>query len=101
MRAFFVFCLLAAAPLHAAQPDAAAMIRGIRLSATLQQIDLNGAIRKDGRPPTPVQFFVREQNMQFRLGSGERQAKEGGRHLLMLLVGFVGHPGHGRGSHVP
>lgn len=72
MRAFFVFCLLAAAPLHAAQPDAAAMIRGIRLSATLQQIDLNGAIRKDGRPPTPVQFFVREQNMQFRLGSGER-----------------------------
>ncbi len=48
------------------------MIRGIRLSATLQQIDLNGAIRKDGRPPTPVQFFVREQNMQFRLGSGER-----------------------------
>ncbi|TAE77766.1 MAG: outer membrane lipoprotein-sorting protein [Verrucomicrobia bacterium] len=72
MRAFFVFCLFAVLPLHAAQPDAAAMIRGIRLSATLQQCDLSGVIRKDGQPPMPLQFFVREQNMQFRLGSGER-----------------------------
>jgi hypothetical protein len=60
------------APLHAQQPDAAAMIRNIRLSATLQQVDLTGAIRKDRQPPIPVNFFVRDKNMQFRLGSGER-----------------------------
>ena len=60
------------APLHAQQPDAEAMIRGIRLSATLQQMDLDGNIRKDGQKDTPVQLFVRENNMQFRLGNGER-----------------------------
>ena len=60
------------APLHAQQPDAEAMIRAIRLSATLQQMDLDGNIRKDGQKDTPVQLFVRENNLQFRLGNGER-----------------------------
>lgn len=74
MRSLTAAALLLAslAPLHAQQPDAEAMIRGIRLSATLQQMDLDGNIRKDGRKDTPIQLFVRDNNMQFRLGNGER-----------------------------
>jgi len=67
-----VLAIASAAPLQAQQADAAAMIRNIRLSATLQHVDLAGAIRKDGRQPVPVNFFIREKNMQFRLGNGER-----------------------------
>lgn len=69
---FAVAVFACVAPLHAQQPDAEAMIRGIRLSATLQQMDLDGNIRKEGQKDTPVQLFVRENNMQFRLGNGER-----------------------------
>jgi len=74
MKATFAAFLLAAtaAPLHAQQPDANAMIRGIRLSATLQQMDLAGVIRKDGQADVPVSLFVRENNMQFWLGVNDR-----------------------------
>lgn len=60
------------APLHAQQPDAEAMIRGIRLSATLQQMDLTGSVRKSDGKPSGLHLFVRENNMQFELGTGER-----------------------------
>ncbi len=62
----------AVAPLHAQQPDAAAMVRSIRLSATLQQMDLIGSVEKDGGPKFGVNLFVRENNMQFQLGNAER-----------------------------
>ncbi|MEK7950436.1 outer membrane lipoprotein-sorting protein [Luteolibacter soli] len=57
----------AVAPLHAQQPDAAAMVRSIRLSATLQQMDLNGSVEKDGGPKAAVSLFVRQGNMQFQI----------------------------------
>lgn len=76
MRPAFPAFLLAAAaivaPLHAQQPDANTMIRGIRLSATLQQMDLNGVIQKDGQADVPVSLFVRENNMQFHLSDKDR-----------------------------
>ena len=74
MKSLLPAFLLAAAiaPLHARQPDANAMIRSIRLSATLQQMDLAGVIRKDGQADVPVSLFVRENNMQFWLGRNER-----------------------------
>lgn len=74
MKPAFAAFLLAAtiAPLHAQQPDAAAMIRGIRISATLQQMDLDGEIRKDGQANVPVKLFVRDNNMQFWLGENDR-----------------------------
>jgi len=56
------------APLHAQQPDAAAMVRSIRLSATLQQMELKGSVRKDNKA-TPVHLFVKENNMQFHIGN--------------------------------
>lgn len=70
--AFAAAAFACIAPLHAQQPDAEAMIRGIRLSATLQQMALDGNIRKDGQKDTPVQLFVEKNNMQFRLSNGER-----------------------------
>jgi hypothetical protein len=69
---FAAAVLACIAPLHAQQPDAEAMIRGIRLSATLQQMALDGNIRKDGQKDIPVQLFVEKNNMQFRLNNGER-----------------------------
>ncbi|MCW1921538.1 outer membrane lipoprotein-sorting protein [Luteolibacter arcticus] len=62
----------AVAPLHAQQPDAAAMVRSIRLSATLQQMDLTGSVEKDGGPKMGLNLFVRQGNMQFQLGDKER-----------------------------
>ena len=71
MKAFLAAAFLGAiAPLHAQAPDADAMIRNIRLSATLQQMDLHGQIRKDNK--VPITMFVRENNLQFHLGNGER-----------------------------
>jgi hypothetical protein len=59
------------APLHAQAPDPNRMIRNIRLSATLQDFDLNGSIRGGGKK-FPIGLAVREENMQFNLGNGER-----------------------------
>lgn len=70
--AFLLATAAIVAPLHAQQPDANAMIRGIRLSATLQQMDLNGVIQKDGQGDVPVSLFVRENNMQFHLSDKDR-----------------------------
>jgi hypothetical protein len=84
--AFTLAILSCIAPLHAQQPDAEAMIRGIRLSATLQQMDLDGNIRKEGQKDTPVQLFVRENNMQFRLGNGERFHIRMGDESAVLLT---------------
>lgn len=74
MKAFLAAALLATvAPLHAQAPDADAMIRHIRLSSTLTQMDLNGRIRKDGGGnKVPITMFVRDKNLQFHLGNGER-----------------------------
>lgn len=74
MKAFLAAALFATvAPLHAQAPDADAMIRNIRLSATLTQMDLNGQIRKEGGgDKVPITMFVRENNLQFHLGNGER-----------------------------
>lgn len=73
MKVFTAAVFLAAvAPLHAQQPDAAAMIRGIRLSATLEQMDLKGSVRKSDGKPSSLHLFVRQKNMQFHLGNGER-----------------------------
>jgi hypothetical protein len=65
------FLFAAIAPLHAQAPDANQMIRNIRLSATLQEFDLNGSIRGGGKK-FPIGLAVREENMQFNLGNGER-----------------------------
>ncbi|WP_367873092.1 outer membrane lipoprotein-sorting protein [Luteolibacter sp. Populi] len=72
MKAFLAATLFAAAvaPLRAQAPDAARMIRSIRLSATVQQMNLNGVIRKDAK--VPITMFVRDGNMQFYLGNNER-----------------------------
>jgi hypothetical protein len=72
MKAVAALLFAAVAPLHAQQPDAAAMVRSIRLSATLQQMDLTGSVEKDGGPKLGVNLFVRENNMQFQLGDKER-----------------------------
>ncbi|WP_193211557.1 outer membrane lipoprotein-sorting protein [Luteolibacter marinus] len=61
------------APLHAQNPDPDAMIRSIRLSATLQQMDLKGEVEKFNGKKSGIMLFVRENNMQFRLDdTGER-----------------------------
>ena len=73
MKSFAALLFAAAvAPLHAQQPDAAAMVRSIRLSATLQQMDLTGSVEKDGGPKLGVNLFIRQGNMQFQLGEKER-----------------------------
>lgn len=74
MKAFLAAALLATvAPLHAQAPDADAIIKNIRLSATLNQMDLNGQIRKEGGgAKIPVSLFVRDGNMQFVLNNTER-----------------------------
>lgn len=74
MKAFLAAALLASvAPLHAQAPDADAMIKNIRLSATLKEMNLNGQIRKEGGgAKIPVSLFVRENNMQFMLNNAER-----------------------------
>jgi hypothetical protein len=63
-----LFLAAAVAPLHAQEPNAAAMIRSIRLSATLQQMELKGAVRKDNQA-TAVHLFVKDNNMQFHIGN--------------------------------
>jgi len=62
---------LLAAPLSAAsgQVDAAAVVDAARLSAAVQQSDLNGAIRK-GRTKTPLALFLRGKNIQFQYQVG-------------------------------
>jgi len=72
MKAFLAAAALFAtvAPLHAQAPDPNDLIRRIRLSATVQDFDLNGVIRKDKK--VPISLFVRDENMQFLLGDGER-----------------------------
>ena len=73
MKAFLASAILFAtvAPLHAQAPDPNQMIRNIRLSATLQDFDLHGAIRKDSNK-FPIGLYIREENMQFDLKNGER-----------------------------
>jgi len=70
--AAFFLATAAIAPLHAQQLDANAMIRSIRLSATLQQMDLTGSVEKQDGPKIGVNLFIRDQNMQFQLGNAER-----------------------------
>ena len=65
------FLFAAVAPLRAQAPNPNQMIRNIRLSATLQEFDLNGSIRGGGKK-FPIGLAVREENMQFNLGNGER-----------------------------
>jgi hypothetical protein len=67
-----LFFAATVAPLHAQQPDAAAMVRSIRLSATLQHVDLTGSVSKEGGAKLGVNLFIRENNMQFQLGQAER-----------------------------
>lgn len=73
MKPFLATALLfaAVAPLHAQAPDANQMIKNIRLSATLQEFDLEGSIRGGGKK-FPIGLYVREENMQFDLKNGER-----------------------------
>lgn len=58
-------CLLLVA--HNAMADAAAdrIVNGVRLASTLQQNDLNGTLRKNGKR-TPIGLFLRGQNIQFQ-----------------------------------
>jgi len=70
--AALLFAAAVVAPLHAQQPDAAAMIRSIRLSANLQKLKLDGALRKQEqseKDATPVHLFVEGNNMQFHIGN--------------------------------
>jgi hypothetical protein len=70
--AALLFAAAAVAPLHAQQLDANAMVRSIRLSATLQQMELKGGVRKDNQAKNgaaPVHLFVVGNNMQFHIGN--------------------------------
>lgn len=61
------------APLHAQTIDPDAMIRSIRLSATLQQMALEGSVRKSDGKAAPLHLFVVGNDMQFLLkNTGER-----------------------------
>ena len=67
-----LFAAPAVAPLHAQQPDADAIIRSVRLSATLQKMRLDGSVRKQEqskKEATPVHLFVEGSNMQFHIGN--------------------------------
>ncbi len=71
IKTFFAALLVFASA--AAAQDANEMIRRVRLSATLMQSDLQGQIRSaDGRVKTPISLFMRGEDMQFHLESGER-----------------------------
>ncbi len=71
IKTFFAALLVFASA--AAAQDANEMIRRVRLSATLMQSDLQGQIRSaNGRTKTPISLFMRGENMQFHLESGER-----------------------------
>lgn len=74
MKSLFAAALIASiAPLHAQNPDPDAMIRSIRLSATLQKMDLKGEVEKYNGKKSDIMLFVRENNMQFLLNeTGER-----------------------------
>lgn len=68
-----LFALMLALASAASAQDANEMIRRVRLSAAVQQSDLHGQIRSaEGRGKAPVSLFLREGNMQFHLGAGER-----------------------------
>jgi hypothetical protein len=73
MKALLAAALLASvAPLHAQAPDADAMIKNVRLSATLNKMDLDGQIRTDSGQKVPISLFVRDGAMQFLLNNTER-----------------------------
>jgi Outer membrane lipoprotein-sorting protein len=55
-------------PLSARAQDAEQLIQQVRVSATLQQTDLYGQIRKEGNK-TPISLFMRGQDLQFALGA--------------------------------
>jgi hypothetical protein len=52
-----------------AQVDAQAVVEAARMSAAVQQSDLNGSIRK-GRTKTPLALFLRGENIQFQYQVG-------------------------------
>ncbi len=54
------------------KPDAAVIMAQARMSATLQQTDLHGVIRKDSAR-TKVSLFLRGQNIQFALDEGKQR----------------------------
>lgn len=56
----FILCL----PLHA-EAVAEKIVNGVRLASTLQQNDLNGTLRKNGKR-TPIGLFLRGKNIQFQ-----------------------------------
>ncbi len=95
MKAFLAASLLATvAPLHAQAPDADAMIKNIRLSATLKEMDLNGQIRKEGGgAKIPVSLFVRDGNMQFLLNNTERfHIRMGDEKAELMTLNGAGKP---------
>lgn len=92
VRSFLVLgaALLAALPAGGQQPDAAAVIAAARMSAALQQSDLQGVIRK-GRQKTAVSLFLRGKDIQFALDGGARRfhmrLNEDNCELLEILGG--------------
>lgn len=56
-------------PVANAQVDAKAVVEAARMSAAVQQSDLNGSIRK-GRTKTPLALFLRGKNIQFQYQEG-------------------------------
>ena len=64
-----VLALAAAFPQVVLAVDAAAVIEAARMSASLQQSDLNGSIRKD-RTKTPLAMFLRGRDIQFQYQIG-------------------------------
>jgi hypothetical protein len=71
MKALFPAFALIASALSAHAQDADAMIKDIRLAASVQKSDLSGDIRKGGAK-TPLTLFLREGDIQFELGGGDR-----------------------------
>lgn len=67
-QAFLTTCLMVAPAIALAQaPDAARIIEGARISATLTELDgpLNGTLSKGGNR-TPIALFLKGQNIQFQ-----------------------------------
>ena len=64
-----VLVLAAVLPRAGLAEDAAAVIEAARMSASLQQSDLNGSIRKD-RTKTPLAMFLRGRDIQFQYQTG-------------------------------
>lgn len=69
LRAIFTATILTVSTVLAQEPDAAKIVEGARVAATLQQTDLSGSLSKDGKK-TPIQLFLRGKDIQFALELG-------------------------------